>query len=228
MPNGKRIHSITIKRSLDTSPDTSHLGEYANKPNSNFSIDRKHTLDCWSQTYNVSVDGIKILNHALDYLNNQPSGPHLEATEVFDILLDTMDECNCDERGDMARNELRYFNPSFNYVESNGLPSEGNTPDEVIAYVKQDYARMESLNAGNWHYIGITAEASIVVTTMINSICQRITSGGLWGIESDSEAGFLKSVEADELADLRSQLKALGFSSRAIAKAFKTIERKED
>jgi hypothetical protein len=39
---------------------------------------------------------------------------------------------------------------------------------------------------------------------------QTITSGGLWGIESDSSASYLKEIEDQELEDLKTQLKALG------------------
>ena len=42
----KRIHKVTIKRTVDDSPDTSWLGEYSNDSASDYSIDRKHSLDC--------------------------------------------------------------------------------------------------------------------------------------------------------------------------------------
>ncbi len=123
----------------------------------------------------------------------------------------------------MQRNEYRYFNgPVENY--------KGESPEDIRKYVRQDYERMESLNAGNWYYIGMSAEAQVLLTNAgspeFTGIGQKITSGGLWGIESDSEKSYLESVEKEELSDLRAQLKALGFSSRAISTAFKTVERK--
>ena len=78
---------------------------------------------------------------------------------------------------------------------------------------------MESLNAGNWGFIGIGARAEIV----IGETCQTIHSGGLWGIESDSEGTYLQEIEKDELADLRRVLCELGFSKRAIAAAVKEM-----
>jgi hypothetical protein len=36
----KRIHKVTIKRTVDDSPDTSWLGEYSNDSASDYSIDR--------------------------------------------------------------------------------------------------------------------------------------------------------------------------------------------
>ena len=61
-------------------------------------------------------------------------------------------------------------------------------------------------------------------TITVNDICQTITSGGLWGIESDSEESYLRSVEQEELSDLRAQLYELGFSKRAIAAAVKEMD----
>lgn len=93
--------------------------------------------------------------------------------------------------------------------------------DVVRGYVAQDFDRMESLYAGNWSYIGIRAEAKIVV----NGTIQTISSGGLWGIESDSDESHFAEVGADELADLRTTLHEMGFSKRAIASACKDIEK---
>ena len=131
----------------------------------------------------------------------------------------------------MGRNEYRYFNPSFNYVTKDGHARPENTPDEVRKYVRQDYDRMESLNRGNWCFIGIRAEAEIAVSidphkrTNTTWTLHEITSGGLWGIESDSDKDYFAEVEKEELASLRDQLTALGFGKRAIATAFKNVER---
>jgi len=57
---------------------------------------------------------------------------------------------------------------------------------------------------------------------------QEITSGGLWGIESDFDRAYLSEIEADELYELRKQLTAVDFSKRAIATACKNIERIDD
>ena len=132
--------------------------------------------------------------------------------------------CTCGFDGYWHNREYRYFNPFFNYVDKNGHALEGNTPEDVRKYVKQDYERMESMNKGHWNYIGIRAEAKIVVEGHI----QRITSGGLWGIETDSEEGYFAEVESDELADLKSQLKALGFGTCSISAAFKTVDRQHE
>ena len=98
-------------------------------------------------------------------------------------------------------------------------------PDEIRKYVQQDYERMKSFNAGDWHYIGIRAEAEIQLSE--NGTFQTITSGGLWGVESDS-GDYIKEIEQEELKDLRRKLEAIGFSKRAVTAAFRTVEHKDE
>jgi hypothetical protein len=238
IPN--RIESVVIRRMIDDSPDTSWLGEYSNRPTSEYSIDRAHSEDCAS--VRVDVKGAKqTLEHAqqtvgdlhndiLAQYNGTLANEQLDAEkdaldEAYDAigeLIDSVDECDCDEHGDMERNEYRYFNPSFNYVSSTGKIQDGLTPEDVRKYTRQDYERMESANRGDWCFLGIRAEAEISIPSGPGySTLQTIHSGGLWGIESDSDKSHFAETEANELADLRTQLYALGFSKRAIASAFK-------
>src|SRR4029077_12825206 len=64
--------------------------------------------------------------------------------------------CDCGERGDMERGEYRYFNGCVeNY--------KGETPERIRAYVIRDYGRMERLNRGDWCFVGIRAEAEILI-----------------------------------------------------------------
>ena len=250
MQKRKRILSVTLKRMIDDSPDTSYLGEYSNRPTSEFSIDRAHSEDCASVLPAVQ-DAKKTLEHAqqtigdlhndvLAQYNGTLANEKLDSEkdaldEAYDAvgeLIDSIDDCDCGERGDMSSREYRYFNPSFNYVDKQGKALPENTPEEVRKYVRQDYERMERLNAGDWCYIGIRAETEVISNTQgtgdkWHGVVQRVTSGGLWGIESDSDRDYLESVERDELANLRDELTALGFSKRAISTAFKNVERKD-
>ena len=54
---------------------------------------------------------------------------------------------------------------------------------------------MEAYNADEWSFIGIDARAEIV----IGGVCQTIKSGGLWGIESDSEESHFRETEQDRI-----------------------------
>lgn len=119
--------------------------------------------------------------------------------------------------GDWNRNEYEYFNPYQN-------PFNGKTQaekKEICKYAKQDYERYESYNNQHWHMIGILAEAKIQVSDII----QRITSGGLWGIESDSNKEYINQVESEELSALSHELEALGFKRKQILKAQENIQR---
>jgi hypothetical protein len=250
--NMKRIHKVVIRHMQDDAPDTSDLGEYANKPTSRFSIDRAHDLDCPQQTYNQkpTQDAIELLERAIAHLENvkegcrrknvadKVAGEDLEQFNANDYAQDILveaqdsiatDRCTCRNELDYWDNrELRYFNPSFK-GEPNGVE-----PEDVIKYVRQDYERMEGLSNGDWIYIGILAQAewsiqySIKETSTNLGPMQVVSSGGAWGIESDSDNDYIASIESEELAELRSQLHAIGFSQRAITAAFRNIEMKGD
>lgn len=233
MKSMKRIHSVTIKRMIDESPDTSWLGEYSNRATSEFSIDRGHSLDCQSLEHNHSA-GVEQLERVIAYLDTvrQMSEPPeniywAAADEAQDTLIELQDElmqCDCGGRGDMERGEYQYFNPSGNYT--------GEPPEDIRKYTRQDYERMERLNRGDWCFIGIRAEATYHIDTRspVTGECtgasglQILTSGGLWGIESDSDKAYLTEIESEQLSELREQLYAIGFSKRAIATAFKNVE----
>ena len=246
--NSKRILSVKIIREVDTSPDTSYLGEYSNSPANEFSIDRAHAEDCgenqaglmfrdeWSYWNGSSKD---ILNRVRESIENfhtvcsehiavtgedceacQDEWSDQQAIDAVYELEKVAGECDC-SGGDMERHQYRYFNPSFNYVTKDGKP-RAMTAEDVRKYTREDYERMERLNRGDWRYLGIRVEAQ--VQTHGQSTIQRISSGGLWGIESDSERSYFDEVAQDELRELKNELLAIGFSRRAIAKAFETVE----
>src|SRR5208282_2725992 len=121
--------SVTIKKMIDDSPDTSYLGEYSNTKQSEFSIDRKHSLEC--SVNNKPVEAIKklerVLEHAQTYFDVDGQTDYYkdgeeETRDCLESLIEDL-ACDCGERGDMDRNEFRFFNPSFNYVDKTGKPA---------------------------------------------------------------------------------------------------------
>lgn len=225
----KRILKIETERMINTDPDTSWLGEYSDRKTSEFSIDRAHDEDCQTQS-ELAQQAVEQLERILAYLSarsheigNDSNDIYYwgldDACDLIGIAQDELAECDCSSGGNWNNREYRYFNPSLSYVDKNGRALPGNTPEDIRKYTKQDYDRLESLYAGNWSFIGIDAKAEIV----IGSTCQTITSGGLWGIESDSGEDYLKEEEQNQLAELRTQLYELGFSKRAIAAAIKAV-----
>ena len=220
MKQTKRILSIELKRIVDTYPDTSSLGEYARTAKGDYSIDRKHSLDCTVNNPHIS-DTYDKLGRVLAYLHERSSAvgnnsedPYYwgfaDAQDIIGEAQEAVSACNCEESGDWSHGELLYFNTSGNY--------SGEPLETIVQYTKQDYARMEALQREEWGFIGIQAQAKIV----LDGTCQTIKSGGLGGIEWDSEESYLQSVERDELTSLRGILHTMGFSKRAIAAAVKS------
>jgi len=225
MKNMKRISKVTIKRMADNDSDSSYLGEYSSRAETDYAVDRMHSLDC--QINNVPAEALEVLSRVMHYLTAvtyepcpfSEGGIWHDVSDAQDLLVEKQDglqDCDCGERGDAARGEFRYFNGCVeNY--------KGESPEKIREYVLRDYERMERLNRGDWCYLGMRAEAEILLPSGDASIIQEITSGGLWGVESDSDASYLNEIEAAELSYLREQLRAVGFSTRAISTAFKNV-----
>jgi hypothetical protein len=94
--------------------------------------------------------------------------------------------------------------------------------ENAYKYGLQDWERMRTLTDGFWQVIGLRATAKVQMHP--HGPIQTITSGGLWGIESDSDKTYLESVKQAQLSELHEELKALGFSQRRI----EAIEVKEN
>lgn len=271
MKNIKRIAKVTIKRMTDEIPDTSYLGEYSDRAETDYAIDRRHSIDCpvnsgtdgkllWFTSSSgrielqMTMEQAESASHSgecdedVRELSKVPAiaeqlakiDPTLLSAELKEygawddeeradhdqnlqrILwlaacdITEQEGCDCGERGDMEHRELRYFNGNVeNYA--------GESPADIRKYCQQDYKRMEGLKRGDWCFIGVRAHAEIVV----DGIYQDISSGGLWGIESDSDQEYLSDVDGEQLSELRDQLRALGFGTRTIGAAFKNA-RHED
>jgi hypothetical protein len=69
--------------------------------------------------------------------------------------------------------------------------------------------RKERYNDGDWQMLGIRATATWLAPMGGASILQTITSGGLWGIESDSDPAYLAQIEDEQIEDVRQIMTAL-------------------
>ncbi len=191
----KKIESVKIKRMFDEDPDTSHMGKYTDDAD-DWNIDRRHG----EYVYNLTrpVVGCAACED--------------ETREQDEPTACTDHEYDPPRRG----REFNFFKPY----------AGGEKPgtDDYQKYGKQDYERMESLNNGNWNYIGIRAEAKTHVKMGDSWKIDTLTSGGLWGIESDSDKSYFKEVAEEELSQLRTILKEYGFSKSQIDKAFADVE----
>jgi hypothetical protein len=86
---------------------------------------------------------------------------------------------------------------------------EDESPD--VSYLEQEeFAdRLREYRRGDFFFQGCWAEAEICV----NGVIQTIRSGGLWGIDSDSESAYKELIEAEEKAALAEILVSLGFTA---------------
>lgn len=104
--------------------------------------------------------------------------------------------------------------------DNDGYPDYLELDQDTIPSNKK---RLEAYNRDEWWPIGIIAEADILTSCEGNSgswLINRVTSGGLWGIESDAGEEYFKEIEEDQLAELADILKELGFSAQEIQEAF--------
>ena len=103
------------------------------------------------------------------------------------------------ERGDWSPGQFRYFVPVTIYAE----------------YRDVDYKRAEAFNNSEWSFVGVQAVATIET----NGLRNRLTSGGLWQVESDSDAAYLAEIGAEQVDELRDVLLELGFTPAEIEQA---------
>jgi hypothetical protein len=95
--------------------------------------------------------------------------------------------------------------------------------DPNVSYLEQDgfEDRLQAYRNGLFGYVGVVAHATVQLG---GDLTQQVHSGGLWGIESDSDGSYLAEVAKAELGELRKELHVIGFSKRAIAASFRGVE----
>ena len=103
--------------------------------------------------------------------------------------------------------------PDLSFLQQDYL--EVKNEKERLKYIRQDKQRLEDYYNEKWSMLGIIAKAEVSyemtnVYPKGNRRIERFTSGGLWGIESDSGEKCLKEIEAEQLEDLKLHLKTFG------------------
>jgi len=86
-------------------------------------------------------------------------------------------------------------------------------PIRIRRYIKQDYRRLNSYG-DSWIMMGCVAEAEVKykIGNTENYRVEVLSSGGLWGIESDSDDDHKTSIAWQELDDLKAHLEKFGVS----------------
>lgn len=97
--------------------------------------------------------------------------------------------------------------PDLSYLEDEGRYSDV-PPAQAAKYREQDRARLASYG-DSWYMLGIRAEARITIWSGGVGMTQKISSGGLWGIESDSGEKYFRQVAKEEYKALVGLLKEM-------------------
>jgi len=108
-----------------------------------------------------------------------------------------------------VRKSYRHHHPQVRFALYPGRKAATVELDE-IAY-KQDADRLESYGS-SWCMESCRAVAVVSYPTSNRGDrrLERFTSGGLYGIESDSDDSYRRSVESEELDQLRDHLEQFG------------------
>lgn len=201
----KRITEVSIVTICETQPDLSWIGKYTDVP-SDWVIVReegKYLFDLNEKAkqaaYEYYVKECKDADEMPESIDNWSDG-----NWYYDLP--------------SKSRECRFFKP---YA---GGEKEGS--EDYQTYGLQDFRRMESYERQNWCMTGVKAVAKIQTRANANEdwLCNEVSSGGLWGIESDCDAADKKEVADGQLAELRNALKAFGFNNRQIDTAFENVQ----
>lgn len=90
--------------------------------------------------------------------------------------------------------------------------------DPDTSFLDQDELedRKEEYERGDFSFVGVRAEADVVV----EGVLQTLTSGGLWGIESDSGKEYVEETGAEQWNELRQILKSIGVATSELPTEF--------
>ena len=112
-------------------------------------------------------------------------------------------------------------NPDLSHLESSVLNGKidsccysqedyDNDRENTEKYIRQDNERLESYGS-SWWMLGVVAEAQVSYDIgQGNRRLECFTSGGIWGVESDSGEDYFETLEQEELNDLKQHLETFG------------------
>lgn len=107
-------------------------------------------------------------------------------------------------QGFANRNTFEWFNPQ---------PGICETKKDALSI----YERMMDYEKGNWYMLSISATAHIQTSQDGKTWkLDKITSGGLYGIESDADESDKKEIASDQLQELKTTLQEFGFTKEEI------------
>lgn len=204
-----RILGVRIVREVDTDPDTSYLGKYTDTAEENAIVRATGEFVRDIRRREAIIDKARFLADQADWNDDTKRRNYFE--DKAGRLENKWTDVN--EIPDRGR-EYRFFVPY-------GAGEEPGTKAWRTC-AKQDFDRMERLCTGEWCYLYIRAEADVCFAG--SDVVQTMTSGGLGGVESDSDDLYLAGVESEEKDALRDILASAGFPQEDFAEAFENVE----
>lgn len=219
--NRPAIDSIKVKAMDDDCTDIDHLGRYTDLRDP--WVICRH---CGQYLYHAEKwDRIceAIDNHALNIGTDLGRYTTLETDTITEKVYAALNKARhrlSEKRHDYEPISRGYY-PYF-------LPYAGGEKQGCKEYQEhglQDYARAKAYSNGDWQYIGIRAEAVVSYDTGNGDRrIETLTSGGLWGIESDGSQDYIIAVVDEELAELKSHLEQFSIDTANWDELTKGIE----
>lgn len=96
--------------------------------------------------------------------------------------------------------------PSRNADDAGWVP-----PEKFDYYMVEAHDRMDAWNRDDWYYLGVQARAHILIPfkTSGSAHILTLTSAGVWGVESDSDPAYLRSLYLEEKESLLQEIQIL-------------------
>ncbi len=221
-----KISKVWIEHKIDESPDTSWLGEYTNEP-SGWHVDRKAGQLLASNGDILAADvpgdysrGEYQYISGFQHTGSLKSWASQTEKSIASAWLRIRYQANGREQG-LRGNLFQHFGV-VGWQNANTRAEKVRCID--VVYCCLEALRLHRLERNDWCFLGIIAKAEIISPA---GIIQTVRSGGLWGVESDSDKSYLNDVEKEELHSLRAELETMGdgFGVRSMDYAFKNVER---
>lgn len=109
--------------------------------------------------------------------------------------------------------------PDLSYLEDEnrykGVPAK-----QAAKYRQQDQDRLASYG-NSWSMVGVYMEADVD----IDGVIQKIRTPGLWGVESDSDAKYIRQIVTEEYSQLKDILRKIGVRSVPALTTAKEVSR---
>lgn len=94
--------------------------------------------------------------------------------------------------------------------KQNIIHNYGSIWNACMVYAKNDQERLDAYYKGIWEMIEIIAVATIHIPVNDNTVkIQTIDSGGVFGIESDSDDSYIRDIGKEQIAEVKNHLRIL-------------------